>query len=156
MSEYAVHVGRVSRIPTAVIRRRINPGDGSRVVPECCGLVWNALRAQHMKGGRNVALYRDRGQQVEAGVELTTPFSAQGDIVLSQLPACTAASATHYGPYGGLGGAHRAVQEWCRANGHKVGDACWEIYGHWKQEWDADPSKIRTDVFYEIAGSPAS
>jgi hypothetical protein len=24
----------------------------------------------------------------------------------------------------------------------------WEIYGHWLDEWNNDPAKIRTDVFY--------
>jgi hypothetical protein len=25
------------------------------------------------------------------------------------------------------------------------------IYGHWQPEWNADPSRIRTDVFYLVA-----
>ena len=29
----------------------------------------------------------------------------------------------------------------------------WEIYGHWVDEWNRDPSKIRTDVFYLIKKS---
>jgi hypothetical protein len=24
----------------------------------------------------------------------------------------------------------------------------WEIYGHWEESWNTDPSKIRTDVFH--------
>jgi hypothetical protein len=24
----------------------------------------------------------------------------------------------------------------------------WEIYGHWQNEWNKDPSQIRTDVYY--------
>jgi hypothetical protein len=31
----------------------------SRVVPQCCGLVWNEVRAQR-RAGRNVAIYWDR------------------------------------------------------------------------------------------------
>jgi hypothetical protein len=151
MSISPVTVRRVGSIPTAVIRRRLEPGEGSRVVPECCGLVWNALRAQKMKGGHNLALYRDSGRLVEAGVELTTPFAAQGDIVISELPACEAASAIHLGPYQGLGAAHEAIHRWCAANGRALAGACWEIYGHWQTEWDDAPSKIRTDVFYELA-----
>jgi hypothetical protein len=26
----------------------------------------------------------------------------------------------------------------------------WEIYGHWIDEWNSDPTKICTDVFYLI------
>jgi hypothetical protein len=149
-SAYPIDVRRVRRIQTAVIRRRIEPGEGSRVVPECCGLVWNALRAQNLRGGRNVALYRDCGHAVEAGVELTVPFAARGDIVIAELPACEAASTAHFGPYGGLGAAHSAIQRWCETNGRSLAGACWEIYGHWKDEWNDAPSKIRTDVFYEL------
>ena len=152
--DYSVEIRRVARIPTAVIRRRVRRDELSRVVPECCGLVWSALKAEGKRGGRNVALYREAGAVVEAGVELQTPFAAAGDIVLSELPEGVAAATVHYGPYGGLGGAHAAVQQWCRANGHAFGHVCWEIYDHWRDEWNADPSRIRTDVCYELAGSP--
>jgi hypothetical protein len=27
----------------------------------------------------------------------------------------------------------------------------WEIYGHWRPEWNTGPSQIRTDVFYQLA-----
>jgi effector-binding domain-containing protein len=148
---YDVRVLPVARIPTAVISRRVSRSELSRVVPECCGLVWAALRAQGLKGGRNVALYRERGAVVEAGVELQTPFSPEGEIVLSELPAGRAATAIHYGPYQDMGAAHEAVQEWCKANGQEFGSVCWEIYGHWQDAWNSDPSQIRTDVFYELA-----
>ena len=32
----------------------------------------------------------------------------------------------------------------------------WEIYGHWRDEWNRDPSKIRTDVFYLLASAGTS
>ena len=63
----------------------------------------------------------------------------------------TVASVTHLGPYGGLGAAHQAIHDWCRANNHRTAGPSWEIYGHWKDEWNADPSQIRTDVFYLVA-----
>jgi len=58
------------------------------------------------------------------------------------------ASTTHLGPYAGLGAAHDAIHQWCRANNHRLAGPSWEIYGHWDPEWDADPSRIRTDVYY--------
>jgi hypothetical protein len=152
MSAYAVDVRQVSRIPTAVIRYRVAMNQFSRVVPEGCGRVWEALRAQGLRGGHNVALYREAGALVEAGAELTTPFTPHGEIVLSELPTATAAHTVHLGPYTGLGGAHTAVQEWCRQTGQAFGTVCWEIYGHWQDAWNADPAQIRTDVFYELAG----
>ena len=120
------------------------------MVTASCGRVWEALRAQGLRGGHNVALYREAGQVVEAGVELLTPFSPGGEIELSELPGGLAAAATLYGPYGGLGDAHIAVQQWVKANGRAFGSVCWEVYGHWEQAWNSDPSLIRTDVFYEL------
>jgi len=151
MSTYTVAVREVPRVPTAVVRRRVRKEEYSRFVPEGCGAVWNALRAQGLRGGHNVALYREAGAEVEAGVELQTAFTPPGEIVISELPAGTAAVTTHYGPYNGLGAAHSAVQAWCKENGRAFGHVCWEVYGHWQQAWDTDPSKIRTDVFYELA-----
>ena len=120
------------------------------MVPECCGLVWNAVRAQQAKGGRHVAIYWDGTIRLEVGVELLGPFAEQGDVVLSGTPAGTAAWTTHVGPYGGLGGAHDAVRKWCADHGHRLAGPSWEIYGHWLPEWNNDPSQIRTDVFYLI------
>ena len=63
-------------------------------------------------------------------------------------PAGPVAWATHLGPYSGLGTAHGAVREWCRANNRQLAGPNWEIYDHWQSEWDANPSQIRTDVYY--------
>jgi hypothetical protein len=35
-----------------------------------------------------------------------------------------------------------------RAQGHELAGPSWEVYGHWLDEWNSDPRKIRTDVFY--------
>jgi len=52
-------------------------------VPECCGLVWNAVRAQRAPPGRNVAVYWDGSIRLEVGVELLGPFAEQGEVVRS-------------------------------------------------------------------------
>jgi effector-binding domain-containing protein len=59
---------------------------------------------------------------------------------------------THFGPYGGLGAAHNAVRTWCKTNNRTLAGPNWEIYGHWLPEWNTDPSKIRTDVYYQLTG----
>jgi effector-binding domain-containing protein len=147
---YAVNLQRTAGIPLAVIRRQVRAADLSRVVPECCGLVWNAVRAQQTRAGRHVAIYWDGDIRLEVGVELHGPFAEQGEIVRSATPAGMVASTTHLGPYAGLGAAHDAVQQWCRAANHRLAGPSWEIYGHWLREWDDDPSRIRTDVYYLI------
>ena len=138
-------------IPVAVIRRQARAGELSRVVPECCGLVWNAVRAQQAKGGRHVAIYWDATIRLEVGVELLGPFVEQGDVVRSATPAGTVASLAHFGPYGSLGVAYETIHRWCTSQGHRLAGPKWEIYGHWQSAWDANPSQIRTDIFYLIA-----
>jgi effector-binding domain-containing protein len=151
MTSYAVQLQRHESVPLAVIRRHVRASELARVVPECCGLVWNAVRAQQARAGRHVALYWDGGIRLEAGVELQGPFAVQGEVVLSATPAGDVAVVTHLGPYGGLGAAHDAVQQWCREHHHRLVGPSWEIYGHWQPEWNADPSQIRTDVCYLVA-----
>ena len=153
MSPYAVHVQRLNSIPLAVIRRQANAAELARIVPECCGLVWNVVRAQKVKAGRHVAIYWDGSIRLEVGVELQAPFSAQGEVVRSATPAGVVASTTHFGPYAALGAAHDAVRQFCSANHHRLAGPSWEIYGHWQPEWDTDPSRIRTDIYYLLSAA---
>jgi len=153
MTSYVVQLEQLDSVPLAVIRRQASGAELARVVPECCGLVWAVVRAQQAKAGRHVAIYWDDGIRLEVGVELHGPFAEHGDVVRSATPAGAVALTTHFGPYGGLGSAHDAVRQWCRANNHRLAGPNWEIYGHWEQEWNADPSRIRTDVHYLVDGS---
>ena len=125
------------------------------MVPEGCGLVWNAVRAQDARGGRHVAVYWDASIRLEVGVELLGPFRDEGQVVRSATPGGWVAWVAHFGPYSGLGAAHSAVRDWCNAHHHRLTGPNWEIYGHWQAEWNTDPSKIRTDVFYQV-GAPAA
>jgi hypothetical protein len=84
------------------------------------------VRAQQAKAGRHVAIYWDGAIRLEVGVELFGPFAEQGEVVRSATPAGAVASATHLGPYSGLGAAHDAVRQWWGPNNHtlrpKLGD----------------------------------
>jgi effector-binding domain-containing protein len=153
MSGYEVRLQHLESIPVAVVRRQARPEELSQLVPQCCGLVWNALRAQQVRGGRHVAIYWDAAIRLEIGAEVNKPFVEEGELVRSATPAGTIASVTHLGPYGGLGAAHQAVHDWCKARNHRLAGPKWEIYGHWLSEWDTDPSQIRTDVFYLVASA---
>src|SRR5215831_3465176 len=103
MSDYIVQIQRLGGIPLAVIRGQAKASELPRVVPEWCGRVWDALRAQQVRGGRHVAIYWDGAVRVEVGVELQGSFVEQGDIVRSATPSGTVASVTHLGPYQRLG-----------------------------------------------------
>jgi effector-binding domain-containing protein len=148
--EYDVRIETISaERPTAVVRRRAGLRELPRVVPEACGLVWNALRAAQVKGaGRHVSLYLDEQINLEVGVEMDGPFAGSGEVIASALPAGRVATAVHFGPYPQLHRAHEAIRDWCAKHGHALAGPNWEIYGHWDQAWDKDPSGIRTDVYY--------
>ena len=152
MAAYAVRTERAGAAPIAVVRRRAAAGQLSRVVPEACGTVWNALKAAGVKGGRHISVYLSKsadGQiEVEIGAEVGGAFAGQGEVVGSATPAGEVATTTHFGPYNRLGDAHGAIRDWCAASGRTPAGPNWEVYGHWLPEWDKDPSKIRTDVFY--------
>jgi effector-binding domain-containing protein len=148
MPSYAVEVRQVESVAVAVVRRQARQQDLSGLVPECCGLVWEAVKAQRTRAGRHVAIYWDGSIRLEVGVELQGLFVDDGEVVRSATPAGTVASVTHFGPYGGLGAAHDAVQQWCTANGRRLAGPSWEVYGHWEREWNDDPSRIRTEVHY--------
>jgi effector-binding domain-containing protein len=142
---YVVQVSTVEPRPNAVVRR----GSGGRpladVIPAACGEVWQFLRASGVPNlGLNLAIYLNDPSNMEIGVLVTQPFTADGPVVCSATPAGLAASAVHFGPYNRLGDAHDAVTGWCAAQGYRLAGPSWEIYGHWNDE----PARLRTDVFW--------
>jgi effector-binding domain-containing protein len=151
MSTHPVQLQRLESAPVAVIRRQARQADLPRLVPELCGTVWNALKAQQAKGGRHVAIYWDASMRIEVGAELLGDFTESAEVVRSATPAGLVASTTHFGPYGGLMTANAAIKEFCRANNHRLAGPSWEIYGHWLPEWNANPALIRTDVFWLVS-----
>ena len=149
---YDIRLQTVASRPLAVVRRRATLQQLPKVVPEACGIVWNVVRAQQVKGaGRHVSLYLDDQINLEVGVELEAPWAGHGEVVGSALPAGTVATTVHFGPYNQLKAAHQAIRDWCTSHGHAPAGPNWEIYGHWLDAWNTDPSSIRTDVFYLLA-----
>ncbi len=155
--EYSVRLEQLASRPLAVVRRRASQHELAKVVPEACGTVWNVVRAQKITGaGRHVALYWDCVINLEVGVELESPFAGHGEVVGSATPAGLVATTTHFGPYGLLHQAHEAIRRWCADNGYTLAGPSWEIYGHWLDEWNSDPAKITTDVFYLVVADGSS
>jgi effector-binding domain-containing protein len=147
--EYDVRFEQVSGRPLAVVRRRARAQELAKVVPAACGTVWNTIRALKVPGaGRHVALYWDDQINLEVGVELDAPFAGSGEVIGSATPAGAVATAVHFGPYGELHKAHDAIRARCADHHYPVAGPSWELYGHWTDECNNDPSKIRTDIFY--------
>jgi effector-binding domain-containing protein len=144
-----VRLETVEPRPIAVVRRLARPEQLSKVIPEGCGEVWTFVRESAIPHyGLNMALYLDGVIHLECGVLVAHPFTGTGSVVCSSTPGGRVATATHVGPYNRMGETHQVILDWCIAQGHKLARPSWEIYGH----WDEDPSKLRTDVFYLLAG----
>jgi effector-binding domain-containing protein len=94
--------------------------------------------------GHNVMLFLDDVPNVEVGVEVSGAFTPAGRVVPSVLPAGEVAVTVHRGPYERLDDAHRAVREWCAANGRVPAGPRWEVYG----DWHDDPARLETEVYY--------
>jgi effector-binding domain-containing protein len=155
--EYDVRIEQLDSRPLAVVRRRASSQELSRVVPDACGVVWNVIRSQQIAGaGRHIALYLDCVINLEVGVELDAPFAGHGEVVPSATPAGTVATTVHFGPYNQLGAAHQAICAWCAQHGYALAGPNWEIYGHWENDWNNDPTRIRTDVFYLLKADGTS
>ena len=146
---YDIKLTDSKAIHTAVIRSRVPPKELAQFVPAACGEVWSFIRSAGLpQPGRHIALYLDARGSVEVGAEVSEPFAGHDRVQCSQLPAGRVATTVHYGPYARLSQAHAEIRQWCAEHGHPLSKISWEIYGHWDESWNADPSKIRTDVFH--------
>jgi GyrI-like small molecule binding domain len=155
--KYDIRLEQLDTRPLAVVRRRASSQELSKVVPDACGTVWGVVRSQQVTGaGRHVAVYLDDRINLEVGVELDAPFAGCGEVFSSATPAGPVATTTHFGPYGRLHEAHAAIRLWCGKNGHALAGPNWEVYGHWMDEWNSDPSKICTDVYYLLVADASS
>jgi hypothetical protein len=109
--------------------------------------VWPVLREQGARTGHNVVIYRPGGNGelvIEAGVEVPDGFTARDTVRRVDTPAGEVAVTTHFGDYADLGGAYAALQQWCAASGRAPAGTRWEVYG----DWEEDPAKRQTDVYF--------
>ena len=111
------------------------------------------LEAQNIeRSGHRVGFYQNvRTENGEMtfdcviGVEVPDDSVESDTVKLHQTPTGTAATAVYWGDYSDMHEVHEAIQQWCKTNNHDFGDN-WEVYG----DWDNEPSKRRTDVFYQL------
>lgn len=146
--DYEVIVTDVVGRPTAVVPATTTWQEFPMLWQELSNEVWTCLHAGGVhRGCRNVMLYRDDVPHVEVGVELRVPCPLTGRVVASTLPAGKVAMTVHRGSYADLMAAHRAVLDWCAAQGQRPTGPRWEIYG----PHNDDPDKVWTEVYYLLA-----
>lgn len=107
--------------------------------------VWDCLRAAGITGGcPNLMLYLDDRPGVEVGVITSLEVELTGRVTRSSLPAGSAATVRHHGPYQELGRAHDAVLSWCAEQGCRPAGPRWEVYGPHRD----DPAELTVQVGY--------
>ena len=70
-------------------------------------------------------------------------------IQAGELPAGTAATVTHLGPYDNLRHTWEALTEWMKSQGLAGAGAPWEVYVT-APGAEPDQSKWRTDIFFPV------
>ena len=141
-----VHNDQVVARPIASVRATVAQRDLGSEIRRLLGDVWTVLRAQKVRAGHNVVVYRGGAAgevDIEAGVEILGDFTDSGDVHRSAVPSGEVAWASHHGDYSQMHAAYDAIEEWLRLNRRTSAGVGWELYG----DWDEDPAKVRTDVY---------
>ncbi len=152
MSEPQVFVANSTGTPLLVERHVVPRATVGVAVQRGCGRAFQAAKALGARPGRNVALYHDGQVTLDAGVECEGDWSAPPGLRRTSTPPGRVASLLHVGPYGTLGETHAALHAWFARTGERPAGPNWEVYGHWRGEWNDDPSRIETEVCYLLEG----
>ena len=86
---------------------------------------------------------------LECGMPVASPMEGKGRIKAGQLPAGTAATVTHVGPYDDLPQTWSALTEWMGSQGLRPAGEPWEVYVT-DPGAEPDQSKWRTDIFFPV------
>lgn len=150
--EYVVSLEQAAPRTIAAVHARLATRDVPRSFGRYLDQVYAAARAGSVQlDGQNIFVYRhvhDRTDEADVafGVGIKAAFEPVGNVQPTVVPGGPVAVTTHRGSYARLGAAHLAVIEWCRARGHRLAGARWEVYGHWTE----DESELRTTVYYMV------
>ncbi len=117
------------------IRRRVAPAAIGSALAELLPAVAGALGASGVAPlSPPATLYHEHDEEagmftISAGFLVAAPCAADtpaGPLESGAIPACSAATTIHLGPYAGLGEAHSALHAWVEEHGREVLAPCWE------------------------------
>ncbi len=135
------------------IRTTARMDELGKVMGPLFGEVFGYLQQQgHVPAGMPLARYHsmDGGTvDLECALPVASPIAGAGRITAGQLPACTAATVTHMGPYEKLGKTWEALTAWMASEGFDPAGTPWEVYVT-DPGAEPDQSKWRTDIFFPV------
>lgn len=141
----------VAARPIAAVHSSVPVGHVAAVWRPALDKVWAFLRRHDglRTDGHNIFVYHHPvkpGAPIEAdfGVEVSSAFVGEGEIVSMHTPAGNVASTVHIGSPDQLAGANAAIEAWCLANHRPLAGVSWEIYG----DPGEDPAILEVQVFY--------
>ena len=86
---------------------------------------------------------------LECGMPVASAIEGKGRIQTGELPAGTAATVSHFGPYDNLAQTWSALTEWMETQGLQPAGAPWEVYVT-DPGAEADTSKWQTDIYFPV------
>ena len=144
--------------PVLGIRTTARMDEIAEVMGPLFGEVFGYLQRQgQAPAGMPLARYHSmEGGTVdlECAIPVGSPVEGAGRVAASELPACTAATVTHMGPYDRLGKTWEALTAWMQSEGLQPAGTPWEVYVT-DPGAEPDPSKWRTDIFFPVRRSGA-
>lgn len=87
--------------------------------------------------------------ELECAMPVAKAMTGAGRVRAGELPAGTAVTVTHVGPYDDLPQTWGALTEWIKSQGLEASAAPWEVYVT-DPGAEPDASKWRTDIFFPV------
>jgi effector-binding domain-containing protein len=144
---YEVRIEHVAPRPLAAMSTTTTHRQLGADIVRLLDVIWPFLREQNVRTGHNVVVYHGSSGdtlRVDVGVETFSEFAGRGDIRRTSTPSGVVVTTAHHGEYSDLTLAYAALERMCRNIGRRPAGVNWELYG----DWDDDPARRRTDVFF--------
>jgi AraC family transcriptional regulator len=150
---YRIESLELEEQPILFIRSNVQKTEVAQALASCLPRVFEYAQSKGIAlAGPPMCRYVESGPllTLEAGMPVAVAAAGEGDIEAGVLPAGPTAKTTHAGPYDTLADAHRALEDWARAEGRTRAGAPWESYVTDPAALP-DPRDWKTDVFLPLA-----
>ena len=151
---HQVRLENAAARPLAAISTTASPDRLGPVIIAALDKIWPVLRGQGVRAGHNVVIYRGLTEGsliIDVGVEVFGGLAVDGEIRLTGTPSGEVATVAHFGDYSQMDPAYKTLERWCADNERRRTGVSWEVYG----DWEDDPAKRRTDIYFGLEPLPA-
>ena len=135
------------------IRKKVAMSEIGQTMGPLFGEVHGYIQQSGEKtAGMPLAIYHSMSGptvDLECAIPVVSAMTGAGRVRGGELPAGTAASVTHVGPYDDLPQTWAALTEWMKTQGLEASGTPWEVYVT-DPGAEPDSSKWRTDIFFPV------